>query len=158
VAVVSCVPGGGYAAWDGSAIAAAHVTGFAALLLAHHPLFQGGFAHRGEQRVAALFELMRSSCMPYVQVDPLRVGVGLPDLQQVPGLLPAAAQQPTAGAPQAAAAGALLGRLLGAVPGIGGMFGGMAPPPAMNLLQSLQSLAAFPNLPVLMQLRAAGLI
>ena len=88
VAVISSVPGGGYAAWDGTAIAAAHVTGFAALLLAHHPMFQGAFGSRGEQRISTLFELIRAAAVPYVQVDPLRVGAGLPDLQQVPAMLP----------------------------------------------------------------------
>jgi subtilisin len=56
VARVSTVPGAGYAAWDGASVAAAHVTGFAALLLAHYPLFRGAYVARCEQRVAALFE------------------------------------------------------------------------------------------------------
>ena len=53
VAVLSSVPGG-YAALDGTGIAAAQVTGMAALILAHHPLFQGPLKARSEQRVSAL--------------------------------------------------------------------------------------------------------
>jgi subtilisin family serine protease len=90
VAVISSVPGGGYAAWDGGAMAAAHVAGFSALLLAHHPMLQGiNYGARADQRVSVLFDVLRAAAIPYAQVDPSRVGAGLPDLQQVPGLLPA---------------------------------------------------------------------
>jgi subtilisin family serine protease len=85
VAIISSVPGGGLAARDGTAIAAAHVTGFAAVVLARHPLFRGAYRSRGEQRVQALFELVAASAVPPV-FDPARVGAGLPDLERVPGL------------------------------------------------------------------------
>ena len=85
VAVVSTVPGGGYAAADRTAAAAAHVTGLAALILAHHPAFQEGpFRQRSEQRVHALFELIRASAVPRF-ADPLRGGAGVPYLPRVPG-------------------------------------------------------------------------
>ena len=90
VAVISSVPGGGYAAWDGSVMAAAHVAGFSLLLLAHHPMLQSiNYGARADQRVSVLFDVLRAAAIPYAQVDPSRVGAGLPDLQQVPGLLPA---------------------------------------------------------------------
>ncbi len=89
VAVVSCVPGGGYAAWDGCSMAASHIAGFSALLLSHHPMLQSiNFGARADQRVSILYDFLRAAAIPYAQVDPNRVGAGLPDLQQVPGLLP----------------------------------------------------------------------
>jgi subtilisin len=86
VAIVSAVPGGGYLAADGTAAAAAHVTGFVALVLAHHPLFQsdGMFAARTEQRVQVLFDLIQASAVPHF-LDPKHGGAGVPDLARVPG-------------------------------------------------------------------------
>jgi subtilisin len=93
VAVVSTVPGGGYAAWDGSSMAASHVVGFSSLLLSHHPMLQSiNFGVRADQRVSILHDFLRASAIPYAQVDPIRVGAGVPDLQQVPGLLPTSQQ------------------------------------------------------------------
>jgi subtilisin len=84
VAVVSTVAGGGYAAADGTSAAAAHVTGFAALVLAHHPVFQErSLAMRSEQRVHALVELIRASAVPRFS-DPQRSGAGVPDLGRIP--------------------------------------------------------------------------
>jgi hypothetical protein len=60
-------------------MAVPHVTGLAALLLAHHPAFQGPLRPRNQQRVAALFNTIRSLCVPY-GFGPLRAGAGLPRL------------------------------------------------------------------------------
>jgi len=114
VAIISSVPGGGYAAWDGTAMAASHVTGFAAVLLSNHPALQStSYARPLEQRVAMLFDLIRSSAMPYLQGDPNRIGAGLPDLQQVPA---APSYQPYPSVPIAPSQGPMFWPGLGAGP------------------------------------------
>ncbi len=108
VAVVSSVPGGGYAAWDGCAMAASHVVGFSALLLSHHPMLQSiNFGARADQRVSILYDFLRAAAIPYAQIDPSRVGAGIPDLQQVPGLSSTSQQFYGGGIAAAAGLGAL---------------------------------------------------
>jgi subtilisin family serine protease len=79
VAVVSTVPPDGYGAWDGTSAAAAHVSGLATLLLAHHPDFAGAFRPRTAARVDRLFQILRRSARPLALGDPRRTGAGLPD-------------------------------------------------------------------------------
>jgi hypothetical protein len=81
VAVVSSVPPDNFAAWDGTATAAAHVTGLAALVLAHHPDFSasGPYAKRDSQRVDRLFAILRASAQPFRIGDTFHSGFGLPD-------------------------------------------------------------------------------
>jgi subtilisin len=91
LAVVSSVPPDNFAACDGTAVAAAHITGLAALILAHHPDFrpQGPFAMRSAYRVERLFQLIKQSSQFINLGDPLRVGAGLPDATWATVALPA---------------------------------------------------------------------
>jgi hypothetical protein len=150
VAVISTAPGGGHAARDGTAVAAAHVAGLAAVVLAQHPLFRGAYRHRGEARVRALFELIASSATPPVY-DPARVGAGLPDVRRVPGLGLAGADPWSRaaerfGAFPYATAGPFAASAGGEVFGERGAFAGIPHPAYLGGAMAL------------MQLRAAGLI
>jgi subtilisin family serine protease len=79
VAIVSSVPAQGFAAWDGTSMATPHVTGLAALVLAHHPDFSNGFRTRNAGRVDRLFQILRGSATPINLGDPGRTGAGVPD-------------------------------------------------------------------------------
>jgi len=81
VGIVSTVPGG-FEPLSGTSVAVPHVTGLAALLLAHHPVFQGPLRTRNQRRVAGLFHLIRSLCVPY-RFGTLGTGAGLPRLHGV---------------------------------------------------------------------------
>ncbi len=79
VAVLSSVPPNNYAVRDGTSVAAPHVTGMAALVLAHHPDFQGPFRSRNAARVERLFQILRQSARPLDLGDQNRTGAGMPD-------------------------------------------------------------------------------
>jgi subtilisin family serine protease len=81
VGILSTVPPNDYAAWDGTSMAAPHVTGLAALILAHHPDFQSApYNQRSAQRVDRLFRILRETSQP-LNLGQLRTGAGLPDAQ-----------------------------------------------------------------------------
>ncbi|MEU4547681.1 S8 family serine peptidase [Nonomuraea dietziae] len=79
VAILSSVPNGGYAVWDGTSMAAPHVAGLAALVLAHREEFRGEFQARNARRVDRLFEILKSSCTKLDLGNPYRTGAGMPD-------------------------------------------------------------------------------
>jgi subtilisin len=79
VAILSCAPPDSYAVCDGTSMAASYVSGLAALILAHHPDFQGAYKARNARRVERLFQIIQQSARPLDLGDRDRTGVGLPD-------------------------------------------------------------------------------
>jgi subtilisin len=92
VAILSSVPDRGYAAWDGTSMAGPHITGLAALILAHHPDFKSApFSGRNAQRVDRLFQILRTSTNP-LNLGSGRTGAGLPDALRALTAAPASVQ------------------------------------------------------------------
>jgi len=121
VAITSSVPDNNYAAWDGTSMAAPHVTGLAALILAHHPDFQGAVRMRTAQRVERLFQIIKAACRPVMIGDQRRTGFGLPDAPHAVGLMQT--QQPASGM------GSAVGSSLGSA--VAGVMGGLIGTPAV---------------------------
>ena len=98
VAVISGLPPSSYGPLSGTGTAAAHVTALAALILAHHPLFrlEPGKPHvtRDSARPARLLEVIKGSCRPLPQLDPVRTGAGIPDVAIALGVAPRGAYPP----------------------------------------------------------------
>jgi subtilisin len=86
VAIVSGLPPSSYGPLDGTAVAAAHVAGLAALVLGHHPRLRS--ATRGADRVDLLFRQILASCRPLYGVHPLSAGCGIPDAAVAMGVTP----------------------------------------------------------------------
>jgi subtilisin len=116
VAITSSVPPNNYAVWDGTSMAAPHITGLAALIFAHHPDFRTVYRERNADRVDRLFQIIRMSARRVNVGDASRTGFGLPDVLVATGLQPMAGVAATvaAVAPQSAAIGGLLGNAIGA--------------------------------------------
>ncbi|MGW3626099.1 S8 family serine peptidase [Streptomyces sp. NPDC000880] len=85
-AVITTAPGETYTVADGTAMAAAHVTGLAAVLLAHHDDLRSRPQPRTAARVSYLLTLLRAACRPVPGADPARTGAGLPDAPTALGL------------------------------------------------------------------------
>jgi subtilisin len=83
VAVIACQAPDGYAACDGTSIAAAHVAALAALILAHHSDFRRDFAGRDYRRVERLFQILKAAAQPIGH--PWQTGAGLPDAARALG-------------------------------------------------------------------------
>ncbi|WP_068923892.1 S8 family serine peptidase [Planobispora rosea] len=98
--IVSGLPPTSYGPRGGTATAAAHVAAVAAPVLAHHPMFRPepgrSPAVRDSVRVDRLFEIIRASCRPLPQLDPSRVGAGVPDAAVAAGVAPVGAYAPVA--------------------------------------------------------------
>jgi hypothetical protein len=118
VAIVSSVPPNNFAAWDGTSAAAPHVTGLAALVLAHHPAFQGPGRAPNADRVERLFQLIRLSARRVTLGEQSRIGYGLPDALVALGWSMMAGDRRTAQQPMSSLGG-MLGIGLGAMPGMG---------------------------------------
>jgi len=96
VGIVSSLPADGFGAWDGTSMATPHVTGLAALVLAHHPDFKGAFNARDARRVERLFQILKETSTPLQFGDPNRSGAGLPNAMRALGLEASLASSPTA--------------------------------------------------------------
>jgi subtilisin len=84
VAIIACQSPDSYAVCDGTSLAAAHVTALAALILADHSDFKGGFAARDLQRVERLFQILKDTAQPIGH--PWQTGAGLPDAARALGI------------------------------------------------------------------------
>lgn len=82
VAILSTVPNAAYDAKSGTSMAAPHITGAAAVLLAHHPIFKSAANQRNADRILAITQLMQSVSVAY-PFGPERVGFGMPRVDLV---------------------------------------------------------------------------
>jgi subtilisin family serine protease len=83
--VITTALGDGYTAVDGTAIAAAHVTGLAALLLAHHDHLRTQVMPRTATRADHLYRLLQTACRPLPGADH-RTGAGIADAPTALGI------------------------------------------------------------------------
>lgn len=126
VGIVSSVPADNWTAMDGTSMATPHVTGLAALILAHHEDFKSSYSLRNGARVDRLFEIIKASAVALDLGDPLRTGAGLPNA--VNAFAQVAAATPAAAEPVAAAATPGLAHL-GQMVEAANLGAGASPPP-----------------------------
>jgi hypothetical protein len=98
IAVVSALPPASYGPLSGTGAAAAYVTALAALILAHHPVFRAGPGEprvtRDAARPARVMEIIKGSSRPLPQLDPARIGTGIPDAAVALSIAPWGAHPP----------------------------------------------------------------
>ena len=142
VAITSSVPDNNFAAWDGTSMAAPHVAGLAALVLAHHPDFRGSGQMRTAERVERLFQIIKRSCQPLMLGDPRRTGFGLPDTVRAVGLGIGQMQGQIQGQMQGQAPSQALGQAMAA----GSPMASFMAPMGGNMLGSLLGSAALQSM------------
>lgn len=133
VAITSSIPDNNFSAWDGTSMATPHVTGLAALVLAHHPDFQGSGRTRTAERVERLFQIIKQSCQPLMLGDQRRTGFGLPDAMRAVGIAPGLGRS---------VLGAALGSPMGAQFSVASMDAGLGSPVIRALSQAYRDLPA----------------
>jgi subtilisin family serine protease len=139
VAIVSSVPPNNFAAWDGTSMAAPHVTGLAALVLAHHPAFQGPGRAPNADRVERLFQVIRMSSRRVTLGEQGRIGYGMPDALVALGWSLMAGDRRTAQQPIPGIAG------MAGMGGIGRMVeGGFVQPVGLGQVPGLQGVPGMP--------------
>lgn len=80
VAITSCVPGNGYAAWDGTSMACPHVTGLAGRLLQMRDDIRD--MPKTPERSRALFDAIIETCVFLDGIPQIYQGKGMPRLPQ----------------------------------------------------------------------------